>query len=76
MKGLLGRLLGRNPARDEALEILAAVVRKAAHAAATAEEIRERLAEAAQRGDLDDVVAKLVGAQRAAELYVKTGKVP
>lgn len=71
---LLSRLLRRNPARDEALDLLVTVIKRVADGAHTVEQIRERLAEAARRGDLDDVVAKLLDAKRAAELYVKTGQ--
>jgi hypothetical protein len=78
---ILARLLGRRaPARDAlrdaAIDIVTDVVKRAAEGAATMEQIRERLAQSAHKGDLDDVVQTVIGARRIAELYVKTGKTP
>lgn len=66
----------RNPARDQAIEIITEIVKRAAEGAHTLEQIRERLAQSAKAGDLDDLVTKVVGARRAAELYEKSGIVP
>ena len=73
MSILSSLLRRRNPARDAAIEIITAVVKRAAEGAQSIAEIRQRLAKSAEEGDLDDVVKTVIGSRRAAELYEKSG---
>lgn len=67
------RLLGRNPAREEAVRLVVKAIEAAAEGAKTIAEVRERLARKAQAGDLDRAIATLSGAKTIAQDYVDNG---
>lgn len=67
------RLLGRNPAREEAVRLVVKAIEAAAEGAQTIAEVRERLARKAQAGDLDRAIATLSGAKAIAQDYVDKG---